>query len=49
MLLLVICIVLLMIENALYTNIGHHSFLAYSVFRSHRKRAASITLAALQL
>ena len=32
MLLLVICIVLLMIENALYTNIGHHSFLAGSVF-----------------
>ena len=32
MLLLVICTVLLMIENALFTNIGHHSFLADSVF-----------------
>ena len=32
MLLLVICLMLLMKENALYTNIGHQSFLAGSVF-----------------
>ena len=37
MLLLAICIVLLMIENALYTNIGHHSFLAGSVFMAIEK------------
>lgn len=38
MLLFVICIVLLMIENALYTDIGHHSFrAANSVFKAKKK------------
>ena len=32
MLLLVICLVLLMIKIALYTDIGHHSFLTDGVF-----------------